>query len=163
MKFNELTIYLDVDGTLVDTRCIRGRLASGEKFNHVSETHAVPPITPVVEWVRKAANRGAEIVVLTYRSETVLNETKALLARLQIKPDRMLMRSAGDTRIDTAVKRDLRNTHAPRKYELAIDDNPFVVDMWEQLGVPAVLVPGWDWGYDGPINVSFNDVETLWT
>ena len=53
-------------------------------------------------------------------------------------------RRDGDYRPDCAVKREIHAELADRYHiRAAIDDNPNVVQLWEELGIPVTVVPGW--------------------
>lgn len=121
---------------------------------HGHPSHAAlhaPRITPVIEWVKAWGQAGARIVVMTSRSESDHALTVRLLDDLGIMYDELLMRQPGDHRIDTALKRDMHNNLAVTGYITAIDDNPYIVDMWSTLGLGTILVPGWDFNHRGPI------------
>ena len=52
------------------------------------------------------------------------------------------MRSEGDYRPDTIVKKELFDNHVRNKYNvvLAIDDRPCMVDLWNDLGIKTWAV-----------------------
>jgi hypothetical protein len=54
------------------------------------------------------------------------------------------MRSDGDYRPDYIVKKEIVDRLLIR-YDIvkAYDDNPNVVKLWSEYGIPCIVVPGW--------------------
>jgi hypothetical protein len=54
-------------------------------------------------------------------------------------------RPDGDFRPDVQVKRDIFK-YLSRHYDIrgAVDDNPNVIALWNEIGIPTEVVPGWD-------------------
>lgn len=160
-------LILDVDGTLVDTRAIRRRMAQGEPLQAAMEALAAPPIAPVVQWAQEAQAAGAFLAVFTARRETDAGHTADLLDALQLQPGAVYHRGVRDDRVDTRVKRDmlarLQGEHPwtgqALRYALALDDNPYVVDMWQECRVPVIQVPGWDFYHSGPVEPALPEVH----
>lgn len=149
-------LVVDLDGTLVDTRHIRIRMALGKKVHVASETlHDPRPISTALNMVDVAHEAGKHVTVLTARHSDDRAKTVQLLHDLGVAYDTLLMQpSSGPTRLDLVWKREaaatlLRN-RAPDTL-LAVDDSPYIVDMWEQLHVPVIQIPGWDFLYEGPL------------
>ena len=61
-------LIVDVDGTLVNTRAIRQRMAIGERLSVALETLDPEPITATVRLSQDAYSAGKEVVVLTART-----------------------------------------------------------------------------------------------
>lgn len=57
----------------------------------------------------------------------------------------LLMRPKGDYRKDRHVKQEILESILRQGYLpiAAIDDNPAIIELWKEYGIPAVEVPGW--------------------
>jgi hypothetical protein len=56
------------------------------------------------------------------------------------------MRPDGDFRPDGVVKREIHSKIVEDGYNVvrAWDDNPFVIEVWNDLGIPVTRVGSWD-------------------
>lgn len=143
-------VIVDMDGTLADVSGIRHYVLDDPKRKNFQKFHAaaslVPPIPMVVELVQALHRQGLVVVVMTSRKEQWRYRTKLWLINHYVPYYALGMRSDGDDRRDDAVKRDLHD-HMRDTYDLkpvlAIDDNPQVIALWRELGIPTVRVPGW--------------------
>ena len=145
-------LIIDVDGTLVNTRTIRQRMAAGERLSVALETLDPEPITAAIRLSQAAYNAGKEVAVLTARTMDDTQLTKQMLSTLGVQYHHLLLQPT-PKRLDVIWKREaakkLLENHEPDKV-LAVDDSPYIVDMWHQMNVPAIQVPGWDFEYEGP-------------
>lgn len=145
-------LIVDVDGTLVNTRTIRQRMAAGERLSVALETLDPEPITAAIRLSQAAYNAGKEVVVLTARTIDDTEPTIHMLNTLGVSYHQLLMQPT-PKRLDVIWKREaakkLLGNREPGKV-LAVDDSPYIVDMWHQMNVPAIQVPGWDFEYEGP-------------
>lgn len=149
-------LIVDLDGTLVDTRHIRTSMALGKRVHVAQETLDQPrPINTTRRLVQTAHEHGKQVTILTARHSDDRELTKQLLNLLDVPYDVLMMQpTPGPTRLDIVWKREsaemlLRNR--PADTVLAIDDSPYIVDMWQQLHIPVIQVPGWDFLYEGPL------------
>lgn len=147
-------LIVDVDGTLVNTRAIRQRMAIGERLSVALETLDPEPITATVRLSQDAYSAGKEVVVLTARTIDDTEPTKQMLNTLGVPYHHLLLQPT-PKRLDVIWKREaakkLLQHHEPDKV-LAVDDSPYIVDMWHQMNVPVIQVPGWDFEYEGPLD-----------
>ena len=141
-------VIVDVDGTLADVRHIRHHVASKPKnfdaFHAASEF--VPPNQQAVDFAVRHFQSGHRVVVVTARMQKWLPVTRAWLDRhLPVPFDGPFHRQDGDGRPDVQVKREIFR-YLARHYDVraACDDNPNVVALWTELGIPVEVVPGWD-------------------
>jgi predicted kinase len=128
---------VDVDGTLA---LIGSR--SPYAWHRVGED---APNPPVVELVRALRGTGNAIVVVSGRDGVARKATLAWLDRHEIPHDALLMRSPGDNRRDSVVKRELFDTRIRRTWQVkgVLDDRDQVVRMWRELGLTcAQVAPG---------------------
>lgn len=139
-------VIFDVDGTLCDVRSIRHHVMSGRRDFHAFHMASVdcPPHPHVVEAARKAQAEGRKVLVVTARMERYRALTSFWLALHDVPSDDLLMRADGDGRPDYDVKREIL-ARIRRRYRpvFAWDDNPAILALWDQEGIPRELVPGW--------------------
>jgi phosphoglycolate phosphatase-like HAD superfamily hydrolase len=137
----------DMDGTLCDVRSIRHYVTGPERNFHAFHVASAscPPHPHVVEGARRARREGRAVLVVTARLERYRRLTSMWLALHEVPSDDLLMRPDDDFRKDYLVKRDIlariRRRYQPVK---AWDDNPAVIQLWKEEGVPYELVPGWE-------------------
>jgi beta-phosphoglucomutase-like phosphatase (HAD superfamily) len=139
-------VIFDMDGTLCDVRAIR-HLVKGpggyRAFHRASVS--CPPHDWVVDAAREQAAAGRAILIVTGREAIHRDVTAMWLALHQVPSDAMWMRAHGDYRPDYEVKRGiLRRIRLRYRPVAAWDDNPAVVRLWEEEGIPVTVVPGWD-------------------
>ena len=62
-----------------------------------------------------------------------------------VPSDMLMMRGNEDNRKDYEVKRDMLNT-IRKAYDVvhAWDDNPAIIRLWAEEGIPHTVVPGWE-------------------
>jgi len=141
-------VLVDVDGTLADVRSIRHHVAQKPKdFDafHAASAH-VPANQQAIDYVARHHAAGFVVVVVTARLQTWAGVTTTWLDRhLPVPFDGPFHRPDGDFRPDVQVKRDIHR-YLSRHYDIrgAIDDNPNVIALWDELGIPTTVIPGWD-------------------
>ncbi|MFN6547899.1 LNS2 domain-containing protein [Mycolicibacterium nivoides] len=142
-------VIVDVDGTLCDVSSVRHFVAARPKdfdaFHCAAET--CPPHTHVLDEVREHHHAGHRIVVVTARMYRWEQSTRTWLDRhMPVPYVGPFMRGDNDFRADVEVKRDihriLTRDHGFRIVH-CIDDNPEIVALWTELGIPTTVVPGW--------------------
>lgn len=142
-------VIVDVDGTLCDVTSVRHHVLNRPKnFDafHEGSLHC-PPHQRALDYVNEASDEGHDILIVTGRMEMWRDHTVQWLAtnveRQWIGP---WMRPQGDYRTDVEVKREI-HAELARCWEIvgAIDDNPSIVALWQDLGVPTVVMPGWEY------------------
>lgn len=98
-----------------------------------------------MEAARVAHAQGTAVLIVTARSTRYRHHTGMWLALHGVPSDAMWMRAARDMRPDYEVKRGIlaaiRRRYRPVH---AWDDNPSVLRLWAEEGIPATTVPGWD-------------------
>lgn len=136
-------VIVDMDGTLCDVSTVLHLQAEPDGFTAFH--HACvqcPPHKAVVEWCLDYHRRGHEILIVTGRDAWSYALTEQwLTAHLPVRPAGIYMRSDGDFRSNTDIKRDIHIELACR-YDIhaAIDDDPEIVDLWDELGLSVALV-----------------------
>jgi len=147
MKKN--AIIFDMDGTLADVSSIRHYLRqdNGNKdFNTFhSESVNVPAHSHVVNAAQVAHMLGKAVLVVTARKHMWRHHTAWWLAMHGVPSDMLMMRGNEDYRKDYLVKKDMLDT-IRQAYNVihAWDDNPSVIQLWKDEGIPCTVVPGWD-------------------
>jgi beta-phosphoglucomutase-like phosphatase (HAD superfamily) len=149
MKRN--AIIFDMDGTLADVSGIRHwviptaqrRWKAFDKFHE--ESVNVPANEWVVDLAREWDARGVDVVVVTARRALWRHHTAWWLALHGVPSAALFMRGVDDGRRDYLVKRDIlaRITQTWNVVH-AVDDNPSVLDLWREAGIPTTVVPGWE-------------------
>lgn len=144
------TIIFDLDGTLADVSSIRYLVAAGEKNRNFDAFHResvnCPPIPWVVEHAHTAHADGYKVVQVTARSERYRPHTSWWLAEHGIPSHELYMRGDYDYRPDYEVKRDIVD-RILQSHDIvkAFDDNPSIVRLWGEYGIPCIVVPGWEY------------------
>jgi len=139
-------VIFDVDGTLANVEAYRFHVLTRPK--NFDAFHAASIDAPAHDWVlqamrdhRKAGRAG---LVVTARSDEWLWHTLLWLQEKRAEHDAIFMRRRGDFRKDYEVKKDiLREIRAYYNPVLAYDDNPNILRLWQEEGIPAIEVPGW--------------------
>lgn len=152
-------IIVDVDGTLCDVTSVR---------HHVTETpkdfkafHDGARDCPPHDYVVGSCAGlnyfcGLTIIVVTARMYTWYDPTVSWLED-HLQPALVtpyigpFMRGETDYRPDYEVKRDIhRILTEDYGYNIvgALDDNPSICALWEELGIPVDVIPGWSQDHD---------------
>ena len=140
-------VIVDMDGTLADVRGIRHHVALGNRDFHRFHTESVnvPPNDEVVQQVKDFHESGHAIVVVTARKARYRPHTAFWLADHGVPSDHMVMRGDDDQRPDDEVKTDILKQVSSRYNVVhAIDDNPSVLKVWKNAGIPVTEVPGFN-------------------
>lgn len=90
---------------------------------------------------------AAHVIIVSGRMNTYRDETVHWLVDNKIHFCELYMRRAGDHRPDTVVKREIYETYiAPAGSPVikVYDDRPSVIEMWRELGLNCIEVPGWE-------------------
>lgn len=148
-------VLVDMDGTLVDVSSIRhhvtkalradGSYATVDFDAFHSRSVDCPPIPVTVDHVHRWHLSGHAILIVTARSEKYRPHTSWWLADNYIPHVDLHMRDSWDSRPDYEVKKDILST-LRRKWDIvhAIDDNPSVITLWREEGIPVTVIPGWE-------------------
>jgi len=146
MRSKPDAILFDMDGTLTNVNAIRHHVQFGN--TNFTKFHEESVDCPPNQWVVDAAVEGKlagfEIVVVTARRAEFRHHTAMWLALNGVPSDAMFMRHDRDQRGDVFVKRDILNRIRLSWNPVhAFDDNPKVVALWREEGIPVTVVPGW--------------------
>lgn len=156
MKFKgrREAVICDVDGTLADVSSIRhlvDGINSKKDFNAFHKaSEFVPAHRQAVEFCIRHHKAGDKVLILTARMRMWEGATARFLER-ELVPHApyvapIWMRADGDYRKDYEVKKEIlaaiRQTY---NVVAACDDNPNVITLWEEEGIPEIeIIPGWD-------------------
>jgi phosphoglycolate phosphatase-like HAD superfamily hydrolase len=144
-------VIFDMDGTLADVSGIRHLVAGGPQNGYKKDFTAfheqsvdAPANRQVVNQAQVSHLLGNKNIVVTARGSQWRNHTAMWLALHRVPSDAMYMRKEGDHRPDYEVKSDILD-RASRSYDVAhaVDDNPAVLRLWNERGIPTTRVPGW--------------------
>lgn len=130
------TVICDIDGT------ISNRWPQRDPYDLSKVIHD-EPINTVIQVVYALECQGWQVVYLTARGEEARHATKTWLeiyAGITNRP--LFMRKKNDHRDDVTIKSEIYYDKIEPKYrvELALDDNPDVVEMWRDMGIHAFQV-----------------------
>lgn len=141
-------VICDVDGSLVDVRSVRHHVLGPKKDFDAFHSEALdcPPIAETIENCISWHTCGLNILVVTARKYRWESGTIAWLNQhLPVPYEGPFMRGDDDNRPDYEIKREIF-AQLDERFEIrhAIDDNPKVIALWEELGLTVTTVPGWD-------------------
>lgn len=147
-------VIFDMDGTLANVSSIRHYLkrwdeSKGRSVKDFNAFHAesvnVPPHSHVVNAAQVAHMLGKAVLIVTARRWMWRDHTAWWLAMHDVPSDMLMMRDDNDNRPDYEVKRDMLAT-IRNAYNVihAWDDNPSIVQLWNEERIPVSVVPGWD-------------------
>lgn len=138
-------VIFDVDGTLCDVRTIR-HLIDTKGFDAFHRASAdCPPHPHVVQAAVDAHAAGKKVLIVTGRVEKWRRLTSMWLALHGVPSELLAMRPDGDFRKDYVIKKEiLARLRQGYLVEHAWDDNPAVLRLWADEGIPTTVVPGWD-------------------
>lgn len=149
-------VIVDMDGTLVNVSSVRHHVRKGlqpdgtyNKYKNFRAFHEAavncPPILETVHMVMDWHMTGTKIIIVTARSSEFYHHSLWWLLLNEIPFDDMFMRPWGDYRADYEVKKDLlaliRDRYNP---VFAFDDNPNIIRLWDEEGIPCRVIPGWE-------------------
>lgn len=145
-QLREAEIF-DCDGTLCDVRGIRHYVTPPNRDFHSFHPASAfcPPNPEVVEWAHEARADGRAVLVVTARMRRYRILTRKWLTSWDIPFDGLWTRPDGDFRKDAVVKRQILAEIRALGYDprRATDDNPEVLDVWDDEGLETRIVPGW--------------------
>ena len=147
-------VIFDMDGTLADVSSIRHYLKrfDDSKRRNIKDFNAfhaesvnVPPHFHVVNAAQMARVLGHDILVVTARKHMWRHHTAWWLAMHNVPSDMLMMRGNDDNRKDYEVKRDMLETISKNWRVIhAWDDNPSIIQLWQENNIPTTVVPGWE-------------------
>jgi len=151
-------VIFDVDGTLANVDSIlhhinKHKARDTEDFKrdfykfHLESVN-VPPHGHVVGMVHDAVANGHHAIIVTARKEQWRPHTSMWLALNNIPSHALFMRPQHDDRKDYNVKKSILK-HISQAWDVvhAVDDNPHVLRLWEENGIPTTKIGDWDGNY----------------
>jgi len=137
----------DVDGTLANVdpflHHVRGEKRDYDAF-HSASIDALPNIK-VLEMLNNSVSDGYSVLIVTSRKEKYRGLTSMWLAKNNIRSHGLFMRADDDNRPDYEVKKDILDKVSELwSVEHAVDDNPNVIRLWEDHGIPTTKIGTWD-------------------
>lgn len=142
-------VIVDLDGSLVDmspvVHLVRRKPKNFEEFYRYGVEDAAPN-EAIMSRVWRHATLGREPIYLTGRPYRLLAGTSEWLLRNNAPWGLLFMRPDGDHRPDVVVKKEIYERDIAPIFNVveAIEDRARVAAMWESLGIPVHLVPGWE-------------------
>lgn len=142
-------VIFDVDGTLCDVSSIRHLIMSKSKHRNFDHFHRASVFCPAHEHVLAALHQaladGHHALVVTARKDTWLDLTVNWLGHVGATFTEIHARRHDDDRPDRIVKQEILHL-IQQTYDVvhAWDDNPAVIQLWLDEGIPVTVVPGWD-------------------
>lgn len=138
----------DMDGTLANVSGIRHHLIPRERHKDFHTFHResvnAPPHMDVVHAALAAHTLGLDVLVVTARKHMWRHHTAWWLAIHRVPSTALYMRADHDNRKDYEVKRDILKQIRKRHEVIhAWDDNPAIIQLWREEGIPCTVVPGW--------------------
>lgn len=136
----------DVDGTLVDVSGVRHHVMQRQKRFDRFHGDAIdcPPNQLALEHYHRTQEAGLDILIVTARKQDWLFHTLLWLRENGIEHTEIFMRGNRDNRKDYLVKADiLAQIQRHWEVQFAVDDNPNVIKLWQENGIPTITIPGW--------------------
>jgi predicted kinase len=131
-------VVIDLDGTLTSAawrvRHLEGKRKDWSRFfAGMARDAPVRPLVDLAEWIAERAS----VVLLTGRPDDHEDVIRRWLRDHRVPHELLLMRSRGDRRPDTIVKRERYRRDVVPHYDvrLVIDDRPSVIEMWREEGL----------------------------
>lgn len=154
MSARRNAVIVDMDGTLANVSSIRHMVDGLNQKKDFQAFHAAsefcPPNKQAIDFCRRHHKAGHAIVIVTARMEEWRPHTTRFIERELVEPYGVPIadqfhRDDGDYDKDYIVKKKIL-AKVREKYDIieAIDDNPAVVALWKEEGIPTEVVPGWD-------------------
>lgn len=136
----------DLDGTLA---CGKHRLhalpvndlhltESWLEFNRLSELDS--PIDETISVMNMLHDAGGIVIILTGRSDDVIESTTEWLASAGARYNVMVMRGRDDNRKDTIIKEEFLRYIGLERITAAWDDSPKVIEHFRGLGITTYQV-----------------------
>ena len=139
-------VIFDVDGTLVNTAdIVHLVLAKPKKYD---QFHYASAFCDPHDWVVAEARRhhaeGTIVLVVTARKDRWQELTSNWLEANEVPHHELHMRKDDDNRPDRVIKEEIL-FELRERFEIlhAYDDNPNVIALWQEHGIPTTVVPGW--------------------
>lgn len=149
-------VIFDMDGTLADVSSIRYHLrqydeTKGRVVKHFNLFHEKSVDVPAHDFVVNAAQvahmMGKDVLIVTARRHMWRHQTAWWLAMNNVPSDALFMRGNLDSRPDYEVKKDMLDTIKKQWNPVhAWDDNPSIIKLWTEQGIPTTVVEGWENG-----------------
>lgn len=145
-------VIFDCDGTLVDVTGIRHHVLGKKKNYHKFHEESVncPPNLDVVAAAKAAHAAGLKVLIVMARQDRYMYHTLFWLSgpNVDVDFDGIYMRKTNDNRPDYVVKKEILDKIRQDGYNPihAYDDNPAVVALWREEGIPVTVVEGF--GFD---------------
>jgi len=147
MEIKQPIVIVDLDGTVADLSHRLHYIQNDDpKDNDYRAFYGSvlqdKPIHDTIEMVQKFHDDGYNICFVSGRSDESRNDTKLWIQEhLRVPYIALIMRSAGDRRPDTDVKRGFYKRFF-KDYEVkhVIDDRPSVIRMWREEGLDVIDV-----------------------
>jgi phosphoglycolate phosphatase-like HAD superfamily hydrolase len=142
------TAYIfDVDGTLANVdpyiHLVRGHNKDYDAF-HEASIDALPNLD-VVQMLNNATADRHSILIVTSRKEKWRGLTSMWLAKNNLRSHALFMRADDDHRPDYEVKKDILNKiNSHWNVIHAVDDNPYVIKLWEEYEITTTKIGTWD-------------------
>ena len=151
MNTKPKAIIFDMDGTLANVSGIRHYLRPtpphrSKNFDAFhSESVDCPPNHHVLNHATVAHLLGHKIIIVTARKQKWRHHTAWWLALHGVPSDALFMRRDDDNRPDYLVKKDILDAIL-HTWDVvhAVDDNPSVIALWHEHGIPTTIVEGWE-------------------
>lgn len=158
-------VLADMDGTLANVSSVRfhvdgtntitqknGRVRPIKNFDAFhAASEFVPANQQAIDFCVRHQQAGDHVLIVTARMRKWEGVTTRFLGRTCADQftwwPHIYMRDDGDHRKDVEVKREIF-AEISETFDVvgAVDDNPNVIALWEELGVPEIeVVPGWDY------------------
>lgn len=148
-------VIFDRDGTLASVKWCAPVDRSNEAWRVYNGMLPFDPVVPEVAALLRSVRPGVDRIMVSGRMAgdypgdwRRFYEMRRWIAKHDLPIDHLFMRSGGDTRVDSVLKKEIYETKIAPFFDVrvVVDDRPQVIEMWRDLGLHVVAVrdPGID-------------------
>ncbi len=135
-------VIFDRDGTLAIVAWCRPDDKSAESWARFNRALPFDAPVPTVAGLLRSIRPGVARIMTTGRTDDLRIQMAQWIRKHDLPIDRLLMRRAGDHRVDSTVKQEIYDRFIKPFYEviLVVDDRESVVQMWRSNGLHVIQV-----------------------
>lgn len=142
-----MTIIIDIDNTLsLSNKRFTFATKSDGKIDwdvalNPENVETDEPNPPMIDLAKRYKRDGFKIVIITGRPESTRLVTEEWLSKYGVEYDSLYMRTKKDHYLKASIlKKKIYETYVNDYVLCAYDDEESIIEMWNELGIPAFKV-----------------------